>query len=79
MSMPACRQRVLDSTDGTLQKRDPRLASMFSVFTRPAGHEPSPSGDLHEQSSMRQRTPSPGPGTRGGGYDGARLPDGSQG
>jgi hypothetical protein len=45
MSLPACQQRVLDSIDGTLQKRDPRLASMYSIFTRLAGHDPMPIGE----------------------------------
>jgi hypothetical protein len=34
MSLPACQQRVLDTIESALQKREPRLASMFAMFTR---------------------------------------------
>jgi hypothetical protein len=34
MSLPACQQRVLDTIENALQKREPRLASMFAMFTR---------------------------------------------
>jgi hypothetical protein len=34
MSLPACQQRVLDTIEHALQKREPRLASMFAMFTR---------------------------------------------
>lgn len=34
MSLPACQQRVLDTIENVLQKREPRLASMFAMFTR---------------------------------------------
>jgi hypothetical protein len=34
MSLPACQQRVLDTIENTLQRREPRLASMFAMFTR---------------------------------------------
>ena len=32
--MPACQQRVLDRIETALQRREPRLAAMFSMFTR---------------------------------------------
>jgi hypothetical protein len=34
MSLPACQQRVLDTIENALQRREPRLASMFAMFTR---------------------------------------------
>jgi hypothetical protein len=34
MSLPACQQRVLDTIENALQKREPRLASMYAMFTR---------------------------------------------
>ena len=42
MTLPAGQQRVLDGIAGTLQARDPRLASLFSIFTRLTGQEPMP-------------------------------------
>ena len=42
MSLPACQQRILDSIAGTLQARDPRLVSMFAIFTRLTRSEPMP-------------------------------------
>ena len=45
MSLPASQQRVLDRMEGALQASEPRLVSMFSIFTRinadePVGAEP---------------------------------------
>ena len=34
MSLPACQQRALDTIESALQRREPRLASMFAMFTR---------------------------------------------
>jgi hypothetical protein len=42
MGLPRCQQRALDGIDATLRSRDPRLASMFSIFTRLAGQDPLP-------------------------------------
>jgi len=42
MSLSAGQQRILDGIAGTLQARDPRLASLFSIFTRLTRHEPMP-------------------------------------
>jgi hypothetical protein len=42
MSLPAGQQRTLDRIDTALQAREPRLASMFAIFTRLAGDEETP-------------------------------------
>jgi hypothetical protein len=42
MSLPASQQRVLDRIEETLKKREPRLASMFAMFTRLTVHERLP-------------------------------------
>ena len=34
MSLPARQQRVLDRIEEVLKKREPRMASMFAMFTR---------------------------------------------
>jgi len=34
MGLPASQQRVLDRIEEVLKKREPRLASMFAMFTR---------------------------------------------
>ena len=34
MGLPASQQRVLDRIEEALKKREPRLASMFAMFTR---------------------------------------------
>src|SRR5690348_14141736 len=34
MSLPASQQRVLDRIEETLKRREPRLASMFTIFNR---------------------------------------------
>ena len=42
MSLPASQQRVLDRIEETLKRREPRLASMFAIFTRLTVHEGVP-------------------------------------
>jgi hypothetical protein len=42
MALPAGQQGVLDGIEEILRSRDPRLASMFSIFTRLAGQDPMP-------------------------------------
>jgi hypothetical protein len=55
MSLPACQQRVLDGMAGTLQARDPQLASLFSIFTRLNGQEPMPRAEELTVSTGRLR------------------------
>ncbi|HEY1346851.1 MAG TPA: hypothetical protein VGF54_17835 [Streptosporangiaceae bacterium] len=42
MTLPACQQRALDGIESALQAREPRLASMFAIFTRLAKDEAVP-------------------------------------
>ena len=42
MGLPASQQRVLDRIEEALKKREPRLASMFAIFTRLTVHEGLP-------------------------------------
>jgi len=42
VSLPACQQRALDGIETALQVREPRLASMFAIFTRLAKDEAVP-------------------------------------
>ena len=42
MSLPASQQRVLDRIEEALRRREPRLASMFAIFTRLTVHEEVP-------------------------------------
>lgn len=42
MTLPARQQRILDGMAVSLQERDPRLASLFSIFTRLTRQEPMP-------------------------------------
>jgi len=42
MSLPAGQQRVLDRIEDALKRREPRLASMFAMFTRLTVHEGLP-------------------------------------
>src|SRR5438876_138543 len=42
MSLPASQQRVLDVMENRLTAREPRLASMFAIFTRLATGEALP-------------------------------------
>ncbi|MBV9383237.1 MAG: DUF3040 domain-containing protein [Streptosporangiaceae bacterium] len=59
MSLPACQQRVLNAIDESLRASEPRLASMFAIFTRlttgeePTGMERLP-GDSPWWRSVRQ-------------------------
>jgi hypothetical protein len=39
MGLPASQQRVLDRIEEALKRREPRLASMFAMFTRLNIHE----------------------------------------
>jgi hypothetical protein len=42
VSLPASQQRALDAIESALQEREPRLASMFTIFTRLARDEAVP-------------------------------------
>jgi hypothetical protein len=42
MSLPACQQRALDRIATTLLAGDPRLGSLFGIFTRLTWHEAMP-------------------------------------
>src|ERR1700758_5620216 len=42
MSLPASQQRVLDRIEEALKRREPRLASMFTIFNRLNIHERLP-------------------------------------
>ena len=42
MSLPAGQQRVLDGIGEALRRTEPRLASMFAIFTRLSKDEPPP-------------------------------------
>ena len=42
MGLPTCQQRALDVIESTLQRREPRLASMFSMFARLTTNEIPP-------------------------------------
>jgi hypothetical protein len=42
MSLPAGQQRVLDAIENRLSTREPRLASMFAIFTRLTTNEALP-------------------------------------
>jgi hypothetical protein len=42
MSLPAGQQRVLDAIGEALRATEPRLASMFAIFTRLSKDEPPP-------------------------------------
>ena len=42
MSLPASQQRVLDRIEEMLNRREPRLASMFAIFNRLNTHERLP-------------------------------------
>lgn len=62
MSLPAVQQRVLDRIEETLQASEPRLASMFAIFTRLtrgealAATERLPSAPRWWRSTRRLRT-----------------------
>jgi hypothetical protein len=53
MSLPASEQRALNRIEETLQAGDPRLRSLFMMFTRLTRHEAMPST---EQVNGRLRT-----------------------
>jgi hypothetical protein len=42
MGLPAAQQRVLDGIEGALRAGEPRLAAMYSIFTRLTGSESRP-------------------------------------
>jgi hypothetical protein len=42
MSLPACQQRVLDGIAEDLRASEPKMAAMFSIFTRLCGSEGRP-------------------------------------
>jgi hypothetical protein len=46
MGLPAGQQRVLDAIEGSLRRTEPRLASMYAIFTRLTRGETTP---LREQ------------------------------
>src|SRR5581483_7422130 len=46
MSLPVCQQRVLDRMEGALRASEPRLASMYAIFTRLNAGEPIPAEPL---------------------------------
>jgi hypothetical protein len=56
MSLPACQQRILDGIAGTLQACDPRMASLFSIFTRLTRQEPMPRREELDGSGRLRRT-----------------------
>lgn len=45
MALPVGQQRVLDRIEDALRLSEPRLASMFAIFTRPTRHEARPPGE----------------------------------
>ena len=54
MSLPACQQRVLDRIEHSLHASDPRLRSMFAVFTELTREEEMPRlEELEPRSSPR--------------------------
>jgi len=42
MSLTARQQRILNHMESALRARDPRLTSLFGIFTRLTSHEPMP-------------------------------------
>ncbi len=42
MSLTARQQRILNHMERALRARDPRLTSLFGIFTRLTSHEPMP-------------------------------------
>jgi hypothetical protein len=49
MSLPASQQRVLDTIESVLKRREPRLASMFAIFTRLTVGEGLPRTEMLER------------------------------
>jgi hypothetical protein len=65
MSLPSSQQRILNSIDHSLRIREPRLASMFDMFTRLTAGESRP--DWEQLTSAARRkfwTRRIGPGSR---------------
>jgi hypothetical protein len=50
MSLPVCQQRALDRMEGALRASEPRLTSMYAIFTRLAADEP-----VHAEQFARRR------------------------
>jgi hypothetical protein len=57
MSLPVAQERTLTSIEQALRSRDPRLNSLFSIFTRLTRHEAMPT---IEQIRQRHWRPQPG-------------------
>ena len=57
MSLPVAQERTLTSIEQALQSRDPRLNSLFSIFTRLTRQEAMPT---IEQIRQRRWRPQPG-------------------
>lgn len=58
MSLPACQQRVLDRIERALRASEPRLTSMYAIFTRLNAGEPIGTERISRQRSrlLRQGT-----------------------
>jgi hypothetical protein len=57
MSLPAGEQRVLDRIEDALQASEPRLASMYSIFTRLTWNEKWPlCEELHSRRRLQKLT-----------------------
>jgi Protein of unknown function (DUF3040) len=57
MSLPVAQERTLTSIEQALRSRDPRLNSLFSIFTRLTRQEPMPA---IEQIRRQRWRPQPG-------------------
>jgi hypothetical protein len=57
MSLPIAQERTLTSIEQALRSRDPRLSSLFSIFTRLTRQEAMPT---IEQIQQRRWRPQPG-------------------
>jgi len=57
MSLPAAEERALTSIEQVLRSRDPKLNSLFSIFTRLTRQEPMPA---IEQLRRQRWRPQPG-------------------
>jgi hypothetical protein len=57
MSLPVAQERTLTSIEQALRSRDPRLNSLFSIFTRLTRQDPMPA---IEQLQPRRWQPRPG-------------------
>jgi hypothetical protein len=79
MTLPTAQQRVLDSIDHSLRAREPRLASMFDMFTRLTAGETRPAWEQLTSSSgrrlwrARRRASQPARSTSGGSGGSGRL------